>query len=342
MKLLIITQKVHRNDPILGFFHRWLQEFAKHCEQVTVIGQLVGEYDLPGNVHVLSLYKEKGLSKFQQILRFWKLIIAHRSEYDAVLVHMTPVWIDLGAPLWLVLRKPMYLWYEIRRGGFVLQWALLWIKKVFSATPDGLPFPHPKNVVTGHGIDTAFFQSHEEKRDPHLSATVGRMTKIKRFDVIINAFARLPETMHLTIGGGAITQEDHTTEREIKALIERNHLGPRVQTGFLSQQEVASLLRRATLFLHACGGGLDKVVLEAMASGCLVVSCSEAARHVLPPECIATPENMAEVANALLRFPESRLESLRHDLRARVEREHGLSSLVERLCREMSSNRVTE
>ena len=36
MKILIITQKVDQNDDVLGFFHGWIAEFAKHCEQVTV------------------------------------------------------------------------------------------------------------------------------------------------------------------------------------------------------------------------------------------------------------------------------------------------------------------
>lgn len=29
VKLLIITQKIDINDPILGFFHKWIEEFAK-------------------------------------------------------------------------------------------------------------------------------------------------------------------------------------------------------------------------------------------------------------------------------------------------------------------------
>ncbi|MEK7538915.1 MAG: hypothetical protein AAB552_03680 [Patescibacteria group bacterium] len=58
MKLLILTQKVDQNDDILGFFHGWIREFAKHAEQVTVIALGVGEYDLPKNVRVFSLGKE--------------------------------------------------------------------------------------------------------------------------------------------------------------------------------------------------------------------------------------------------------------------------------------------
>ena len=51
MKLLIITQKVNKIDPILGFFHGWIIEFAKHFESITVICLEKGEYNLPvGNV----------------------------------------------------------------------------------------------------------------------------------------------------------------------------------------------------------------------------------------------------------------------------------------------------
>ena len=63
MRLLIITQKVDKNDPILGFFHRWIEEFAKHCQSIIVICLQKGEYNLPKNIKILSLGKEKGKKK---------------------------------------------------------------------------------------------------------------------------------------------------------------------------------------------------------------------------------------------------------------------------------------
>jgi len=67
MRLLIITQKVDKNDPILGFFHRWIEEFAKYCQSIIVICLQKGEYNLPKNIKILSLGKEKGKSKIKYI-----------------------------------------------------------------------------------------------------------------------------------------------------------------------------------------------------------------------------------------------------------------------------------
>jgi len=59
MKLLIITQTLDKNDPLLGFFHEWIRKFTEHFEEIIVICLQKGEYDFPGNVKVLSLGKEQ-------------------------------------------------------------------------------------------------------------------------------------------------------------------------------------------------------------------------------------------------------------------------------------------
>ena len=59
MKLLIVTQAIDSEHPILGFFHRWVEEFAKHCEHVHVICLQAGKHSLPANVTVHSLGKER-------------------------------------------------------------------------------------------------------------------------------------------------------------------------------------------------------------------------------------------------------------------------------------------
>ena len=336
MKLLIITQKVDKNDPILGFFHRWIQEFASQIEQVTVIGQFVGEYDLPSNVIVKSLGKEKGKSRMGQILQFWKYQKELRSEYDVVLVHMTPIWVVLGQRLWKKFNKPVYLWYEARGGGWALPKALAHVRKVFGATAYGLPLQSAQHVIMGHGIDTEMFSLPETPRDPTLVVAIGRITRVKRYDIILKTIAALPEKYRLEVRGVTITPSDADALQKLMDLRHSLHLEGRVaEVAAATHVQIPALLKKASLFLHAAEGGLDKAILEAMSCGCPVVTSSRAARGVLPEECVATEDTMAAKANAVLALSSEKREELGKRLRQIVLENHSLSRLVERMITEM-------
>jgi len=372
MKLLIITQVVDKNYAPLCFAVEWFREFGKQCEKVTVIGQKVGEYDLPSNVNVLSLKKEEEKSKFLQVMRFYSLAWKHRNDYEAVFVHMTPIWVVFGTPLWLLLRKRMYLWYEARGTGWNLRWGLRFVRKAFSASPGGMPLPTKKSVITGHGVDTAFFtppgfssseapagaesrsigaeplldsigeaaaslRSLEESRDPNLIVTVGRITKAKRLDIIVQCFAELPSNYRLQITGVPITEEDHKTNAALEALVQTLGMEDRVSFGTIPDEELRLLLQKATLFLHASEAtSLDKAPLQAMASGCLVVTASPVVKPHVPEICRADPKTMAEAAKKILTLSFSDQEKLRKELRTIVEQKHSLSTLIRRLVAEMS------
>ncbi|MBU0458085.1 glycosyltransferase family 4 protein [Patescibacteria group bacterium] len=334
MKLLIITQKVDRTDPILGFFHRWIEEFAKNCEQVTVIGQLVGEHDLPENVEIFSMRKERKYSRIMQIFEFWKMQRKLKKEYDSVLVHMTPVWVVIGWPVWFLLRKKIYLWYEARGGGWSLPVALIMVRKVFSASQHGLPRKSKKRRIVGHGIDTELFKPSGE-REKGLVVTVGRTTKAKRMNIVLKAFSSLPEHCRLVIAGGPITKEDNQTIDDLRKLMSELGITDRVVIEPKSQQEIASLYARAEISLHASDTGLDKCVLEAMACGCPVVSYAEASKYVLSEDLLCTDESMGKVAIGVLGMSDKERGRLGEKLRQKVVEEHSLGRLVGKLVVEM-------
>lgn len=335
MRLLIVTQKVDRQDPILGFFHRWIEEFAKKCESVIVIGQMVGEHNLPANVTVLSLGKERGSWRIVQILRYRWMLFTHRREYDAIFVHMTPIWAVCAWRMTVFFRKPIYLWYEARGARWPLTVSLWLARKVFSASKSGMPVETTKSVITGHGIDTDTFSfTNNSKRDP-LVMTVGRITASKRLNLIIDAFVQLQTKYKLYIVGSTVTNEDERLLKELLSSTEK--IKERVLLPVVTINElVPTWLQHADLFLHASSTSLDKALLEAMACGCLVVSCSDAAREVLPPECLASAEGMAERVKALLGLPEAEQNALRHKLRDIVVRHHSLTRLIQRLVEEMA------
>ncbi len=70
MKLLIITQTVNKNDSNLGFFCSWIREFGQHMENVDVICNSRGEFDLPSNVRIFSMGKERGFGRLRRYINF--------------------------------------------------------------------------------------------------------------------------------------------------------------------------------------------------------------------------------------------------------------------------------
>ena len=213
MKLLIVTQVVDKNHPILGFFHRWIEEFAVHCEQVSVICLQAGAHDLPPNVQVYSLGKEEGKGRIVRLFRFYKYLWTLRHEYDRVFVHMNQIYVILGAPIWRTLSKKINLWYMHGSVSLSLKIAEKLTDKIFTGSTESFRLKSSKVVVTGHGIDTAHFAPQVVAKTTDL-ITVGRITKSKNLETLIDILKVLREThpVTLTIVGKSVTQNEHDYE----------------------------------------------------------------------------------------------------------------------------------
>src|SRR3989344_5711431 len=109
MNLLIITQKVDEQDDLLGFFVDWIREFSAKFDKVFVITLAKGSYDLPGNVFVYSLGKERGNSKMSRLIVFYKLLLSLVPKSSGVFVHMSPIFVIASWPLAFVFRKKIIL-----------------------------------------------------------------------------------------------------------------------------------------------------------------------------------------------------------------------------------------
>lgn len=259
MKLLITTQAVDKNDPILGFFHRWIGEFANHCEEVHVICLREGKHTLPKNVHIHSLGKEDDTSRLERMRRFFSYIIALRKDYDAVLVHMNPEYLVLAGWLWRLFGKKTALWYTHKHVDLKLRAATFFTHVVFTASRESFRLGSKKVQVMGHGIDTDFFQP-----DPSISRgdwflSVGRLMQSKRHDLAIRIVADEKKELRIA-GDGPLRQKLEEIAREY---------GSRVHfLGGLTQTELRDEYRKAALLIHTSEtGSLDKVVLEALACG---------------------------------------------------------------------------
>lgn len=293
MKLLILTQKVDINDDVLGFFHGWIAEFAKNCEQVTVICLFKGDYDLPNNVKVLSLGKEefnqksvkskvyKVKSQLIYLFRFYKYIWQERKNYDNVFVHMNQIYVILGGLFWRMWHKKIALWYTHKQVTCSLRIAEKLVDTIFTASKESFRLKTKKLKVMGHGIYTDIFKPAENKKpnDKFKILTVGRISPIKDLKTIVKAIAELKDkNIELEVVGKAGTEEQERYFEEVKNLVKERGIENKVKfIGSVPNRDVLKYYQEADLFVNASNtGSLDKAGLEAMSCGCLLLTSNDA------------------------------------------------------------------
>ncbi|MCK5211783.1 glycosyltransferase family 4 protein [Candidatus Parcubacteria bacterium] len=368
MKLLILTQKVDKNDAILGFFYDWLRVFAAHCEKVTVICLYKGEYDLPSNVKVLSLGKERIdsrqqtvdsrniLQRFFYIIRFYRYIINERCNYSNVFVHMNPEYVVLGGLFWKLLNKKIALWYTHKAVNFKLRLAEKFTDIIFTASKESFRLPSKKVKVVGHGIDyqklkiknLELYNAPGVKIDSKFKIqnskftliTVGRISSSKDIKTLIKAVERI-KNVKFDVIGGPLDEEDKKYAKELKQIVKEKNLESKINfVGPIPNKDIISYYQDADLFIHASQtGSLDKVVLEAMACGLPVVSCNDAIKNDLLrkyPDLIYRKgdyQALAKRIEEIINISKEKRQELGKELRNIIKNNHSLEKLITTICK---------
>ena len=304
MRLLILTQKVDINDDNLGFFHRWVEEFTKHFNKVTVICLQKGEYNLPKNAKVLSLGKEKKESRIKYFFNFYKYIWLERKNYDAVFIHMNPEYAILGGLFWKFWNKKIGLWYTHRAINLKLRIAEKTADKIFTASKESFRLRSNKVIVTGHGINTERFKLSDISRqqsDKLKIISAGRITPIKNYEIFISVAEILKNnnfSFEIKIAGSAILNSDKIYLEKLKKMIEEKNLNDRIVfVGHMPYKNITDFYGKGGLFVNFSDtGSIDKAVLEAMSCGLNILTSNEAFKNILPLEYFSNkdPKNVAE------------------------------------------------
>ena len=279
MKLLIVTQKIDVNDPILGFFHRWVEEFSKHCEKVTVICLEKGEYHLPENVKVLSLGKETFniqhltfniFKKVRYSVTFLKYIWAERKNYDTVFVHMNQEYVLLGWKLWRLMGKKIMMWRNHPSGSPLTDLAVFLSDRVFCTSKYSYTARFNKTEIMPVGIDAGSFKRKPEiKKIPNSILFLGRISPIKKPDVLIGSLNLLSKegvNFNALMIGDPLPK-DQNYYQEIKDSVKRYNLSQKIvfRSGITNKETIEFYNRYEILVNLSPNGMFDKTIFEAMA-----------------------------------------------------------------------------
>lgn len=356
MKLLILTQKIDISDPVLGFFHSWVIEFAKYCDKVTVICLEKGGYELPSNVKVISMGKErrsgnarlrKYIFRWFYVFKFYKYIWQEKKNYDFVFAHMNPEYVVMGGMFWKLWRKKVSLWYVHRNVDFKLRLAEKMVDFIFTASEESFQLPSKKIKILGHGIDTTKFkiQNSRFKTEKNIFKIVyvGRISEIKNQKLLIEAVNILvnkwgKKNIRVDFVGIPVYDKDREYLAMLKKMTEENKLNNNIEfKGSIFYKDMPPIYNNAYLSINLCPtGGLDKAVLESMASGCLVVTSNQSFKNILPSSFLvleSNPLKLAEIIQLILELPENEKNKIRLKMRNEIIEKYSLERLIDNIVK---------
>ncbi len=351
MKLLIITQKYDINDSNLGVFIEWWNKLAEKVEKIYILALEKRSEPIKTNMEVISMGKETSTGFLSKIFGFYRGLFKTIGKTDAILVHMIPKYVILAAPVAFIFGKPIYMWYTGVAAHWQLKLAVRLCRKVFTAHEAAMRVDTPKRIITGHGIDINKFKyqiSNIKSNDKITILSVGRITPSKGHDLIIRAVADLIKIgydLKLEIIGGVIQKHHRSYAVSLGELARELEIADRVEfSGATSYDKMPGYFAGAEILINAVPfGGLDKVVLEAMACGVIPLTSNSAFLTVFPAEygndLFFEPKNGESLKNKLKNILDKKLyqnNKLRNTLRNIVVKNHNLDNLINRILNEIA------
>lgn len=345
MRLLLFNLATDAADPILGFTSRWIASLAARVESVDVITMRAGLVDLPGNVRVYSIGKERGYTRGRRAAMFYRHLthILRQHRVDVAFSHMAPIFTVMAGPVLRPRGIPVVTWYAHRQLTATLRLAHHLSSRMVSINPASYPYRHDKLTCIGHGIDTTLFEPAEvAPAGPPLLLSVGRLSPIKDPLTLVRAVALLRERGHdvrCALVGDA-PERDRAFARQLREDVRAMGLDGVVHfTGALPYEAVGHWYRRC--FAHVNGSpadhALDKAGLEAMACAKPSLSSTLAFRETMGHRADhlifrhGDPADLADKLMALLAFSPAELAGIGRELRARLVEMHDLEGVADKL-----------
>lgn len=342
--LLIIAQKVDAEDDLLGFFVDWLKEFSKHFEVLHVITLGQGKHDLPSNVHIHSLGKERHVSKVIRALRFYVLLFRLMPRVDGVFAHMSPIFAIAAWPVAFLYRRKIILWYLHRSVTLRLRVAEKLCHKVVTAAKESLNLKSSKVIEIGHGIDVKKFETLRDRTSDELNILmVGRISPIKNQDILLRAAKILKErgfAIRITIVGKPIMPADLRYERELEHLYGELELRDTVSfAGSIPYDRIRDLYKRADVVVGLTPhGGVDKTILEGMAAGCITLTSNDVCKRyfsrygdLLTVE-YRDPESLAMAIERIMDLSADEKIKIGQSLVSEVKAHHDIENMARRIA----------
>ena len=347
LNILMFTPTIDVNEDIHGFIHEWVKKMSNSASTLHVVALSVGQHNLPNNVKVYSLGKEKTGWRFIYILNFYKHLIKilFTNKIDIVFCHMTHQYVIMMAMFTKIFRIPIILWKT--HGGITLslKMATKLTTKIITASEESFNIKTNKKIVVGHGIDTDLFNSKSQNNNKNIKIiSIGRISRSKNYKNMIEAADILVkqnklENVKFEIIGKPFTADEEKYLKELKQEIEQKKLENNfVFLGNYSFKKIIPFYQNCDIFINLSDTeSLDKAVLEAMACEKIVITSNYAFKPILEKHqnYLITeknnPEMLGEKIIDIINLDKEKKNLIEKDLRKIVVTSHNLDNLINKI-----------
>lgn len=346
MRVLWFSLAADADDTILGFTLRWIEAVAQRVERVYVVTMRQGRLQLPGNVRVVSLGRERGFTEARRGARFYLLLweLLRRESIDVCFSHMTPIFSIMAAPVLRLWRVPIVTWYAHPRIHWKVKIAHAVSARMTTSLARTYGYRRDKLRIIGQGIDTNLFHPEDggEIDEPPLILCAGRLSSIKDHKTFVAAVAKLRDRgggpfQALILGDAPQGQEEYARSVGDMIRATRTSDSIRLQAG-VPMAELRRWYCRATVHVNLTPAGFgDKVALEGMSCGRPVAVANDDFRETLgvhAERLLFRPgdaESLTERLGWLLSRTPSERKAIGADLRNGILARHSLDALATRL-----------
>jgi glycosyltransferase involved in cell wall biosynthesis len=342
MRVLLINFEMDKSSPVLAWQSRVAKELSNNCTSIHMLTEKMGDYDLTPNMTVdviprrpFSIPKALGGGILVN-LQLYRLLKKH--PCDVCFIHMAHKWAYRLWPVLKLNRLPILIWYAHGSVSWHLKLATLCADKLVTSTEEGLRLNTPKKIVIGQAIDTDFFTQPADRNPKPEIVYVGRISKRKRIELLIDTLKALRDIdssteWTLKIAGPTLTNEDREYLGSIQKYIGTLSLENCIKfTGALTQAETIELYKTASVHLNVSNtGSMDKTVMEALSCGCPVVTTNEAFKDALSNITGAYSDSSDPISLAKTIYQMAQKPPPQAELRSAIEGKHDLKSWLNKL-----------
>jgi glycosyltransferase involved in cell wall biosynthesis len=304
-----------------------------------------GRVEVPENVRVFSVGKEKRYSEPRRVFEFYRHLVHVLDSVDVCLSHMIPIFTVMAAPVLKSKGIPIVTWHAHPSLTVTLRAAHHLSHRIVTSFPTAYRYRRDKLTVVGQGIDTSLFSPDGAPPErPSIVLCVGRLSPVKDHPTLLRAAhllrSRSIGPFRLVILGGLGRNEDEDYVRQLHRMVDELEMRDLVE--FHQPVSIVRLpewYRRCTVHLNLTPTGFgDKVALEAMACGRPSIAANEGFRETLGPYAdhllfrYGDPDDLARRLEWVLTAPEWKMARIGHELRERVREIHSLDRLSARLA----------